>query len=140
MTQTQKKPRFRGSAGACSILKIQGFAVAVNPLHTPFAKVAHFQLFPQFAFRKKVLALSAKKMLFVIFVENLNFAFFLKGFFGGCQGTVEADLLVAINCENVVVGFKFFFAGFAVHFFAFRLRGLSPPLVFKATRKFRCRP
>ena len=104
--------------------------MAVNPLHTPFAKVAHFQLFPQFAFRKKVLAPSAKKMLFVIFVEDLNFAFFLKGFFGDCQGTVEADFLVAINCENVVVVFKLFFAGFAVHFLGLSVVGAFAPVCY----------
>jgi hypothetical protein len=75
-----------------------------------------------------------------LFAERYALSAYLNGFLGGCLGSIVADLLVAVNGENRVVVFKFYFAGFAVHFFAFRLRGLLPPLVFKATRKFRCRP
>ena len=50
--------------------------------------------------------------------------------FGGCQGTIEADLLVCINGENVVVGFKLFFAGFAVHFFCLSVCGGFRPRLF----------
>ena len=70
---------------------------------------------------------NAKEMLFKVLVEDFDFPFFLNGFLGGCLGAIVADLL-AVNGENRVVGFKFFFAGFAVHFFAFLLLGAFAPV------------
>ena len=61
-----------------------------------------------------------------LFAERYALSAYLNGFLDGCLGSIVADLLVAVNGENSVVGFKFFFAGFTVHFFAFRLRGLCP--------------
>ena len=100
----------------------------MNRLNASVAKVAHAHLLAEFAFREKVFAPKAKEMLFVVLAEDFNIPFFLNGFLGGCLGAIVADLLVAVNGENRVVGFKFFFAGFAVHCFAFQLRGLSPPV------------
>ena len=99
----------------------------MNRLNASVAKVAHAHLLAEFAFREKVFAPNAKEMLFKVFVEDFNFPFFLAGFLGGCLGAIVANLFVAVNGENVVVGFKLFFAGFAVHFFAFLLwRACAP--------------
>ena len=100
----------------------------MDRLNAGVAKVAHVHFLAEFAFREKVFAPNAKEMLFAVWVEDFNFPFFFVSFFCGCLGAIVADLLVAVNGENRVVGFKFFFAGFAVHFFAFRLRGLLPPV------------
>ena len=96
-------------------------------MNASVAKVTHAHLLAEFAFWEKVFAPNAKEMLFKVLVEDFNFPFFLNGFLGGCLGAIVADLL-AVNGENRVVGFKFFFAGFAVHFFAFRLRGAFAPV------------
>ena len=101
----------------------------MNRLNAGVAKVAHIHFLAEFAFREKVFAPNAKEMLFAVWVEDFNFPFFFVSFFCGCLGAIVADLLVAVNGENRVVGFKFFFAGSAVHFFLpFVCGGLLPPV------------
>ena len=96
-------------------------------MNASVAKVAHAHLLAEFAFWEKVFAPNAKEMFFVVLVEDFNFPFFLVGFLGGCLGAIVADLL-AVNGENRVVGFKLFFAGFAVHFFCLSVEGAFAPV------------